>query len=79
MKINITDQYNQTHTFNLVTDENNQITVGQLFEACLETAKNEEVEKDSIGFEIILKCMGEFIKARIPNIYNSWTFYSERA
>jgi hypothetical protein len=79
MKINITDQYNQTHTFNLVTDENNQITVRQLFEACLETAENEAVEKDSIGFEIILKCMSEFIKARIPNIHNSWTFYSERA
>lgn len=79
MKINITDQYNQNHTFNLVTDANNQITVKQIFEACLETAKNEAVEKDSIGFKIILKCMSEFIKDRIPNIHSSWSFYSERA
>ena len=79
MEINIKDQYNQTHTFNLVTDANNQITVKQLFEACLATARNEAVETDSIGFEVILKCMSEFIKARIPTIYDSWTFYSEKA
>lgn len=79
MKINITDQYNQNYTFNLVTDANNQITVKQLFEACLETAKNEAVDTDSIGFKLIVNCMAEFIKARIPTIYDSWTFYSERA
>ena len=78
MKINITDKYNQQHTFNLFPTDN-QITVRELYESCLKTAENERVEKDSIGFQVLLECMKGFIKARIPNLERSFQFYSENA
>ena len=77
MNINITDQYNQKHTFSFFPTDG-QITVKELYESCLKTAEDEGVEKDSIGFLILLSAMGAFIKQKLPTIHESWTFYSER-
>ena len=77
MNINITDQYNQKHTFSFFPTDG-RITVKELYEACLKTAEDEGVEKDSIGFLILLSAMGYFIEQKLPAIHESWTFYSER-
>jgi len=78
MNINVTDQYNEKHVFTISPDENNRITVAELFDACLETAKSEDLELDTIGFRIILESMGGFIKSRLPNIHDSWVLYSQQ-
>jgi hypothetical protein len=73
MKINITDRYNQTHTFIF---QSRTVTVAEIYEATTKSAIDAGIQHGSIGWSVLLEAVKGFIASKLPNLVDSFEFYS---